>query len=416
MRPTGRRALARTLAGLTAAFALAARLGAQTLPVPSLPAEPMAAEPMAAEPPRPAPWEYALGGGVGWDSNIDFLVPDGPRGLAFLPRGGVARVLASPRGRLRLTAAGGWTGYPEEHELGRYQAEGRLDGSWRSSPSTTWRADASYGAGHSDSSRILLEQGVSLPVVRMRSTAVALGVRKQGVATAFRADARYYRTAFDSEDLIDGHSLRGTVALERELGSRNTAALEYAVEDVLSDGEGRAYLTHFVSVQWTRLLSLRSALLLEAGASYTPRAAHAGLERREGFFGGASFTRQVGRAGLTLFVRREVTPAFGLGVSRLETRAGVGTTAPLGRDWELRLMASHVRPDAAPGGRPYGATDDAFVSLGRRLGRGVEVSAEARYRRRGAAQLLPEVRAFHASVFVTLLSPSGRAILPTAFR
>lgn len=411
MRRPGRSVVARTLAGLAAAFALEARLGAQTLPVPALPVE--AAE---AEARRPPPWEYALGAGAGWDSNIDFLVPDGPRGLAVLPRGALARVFASARGRLRLTAAGGWTGYPEEHRLGRYQAEGRLDGTWQSSPTTTWRADASHGAGHSDSSRILLEQGVSLPVVRMRSTAVALGVRKEWAWTAFRADARYYGALFDSGDLVDGHSLRGTLALERALDSRNTAALEYAVENVLSDGQGRSYRTHFASVQWMRLLSLRSALLLEAGGSYTLDAARAGLERREGFFGGASFNRQVGRVGLTVFVRREVTPAFGLGVSRLETRGGMGVTAPIGRDWEWRIVASHVQPDAAAAGRAYGSTDDAFVSLGRRLGRRLEVSAEARYRRRGTALALPEIQAVQAAVFVTLLSPTGRTILPAAYR
>jgi hypothetical protein len=412
MRRAGRSIAARALAGLAAALVLDARLLAQTLPVPALPADGA----LAAEPRRPPPWEYALGLGTGYDSNIDFLVPDGPRGALFLPRGALARVLASPRGRLRLTAAGGWTAYPQEGELGRYQAEGRIDGSWRSSPATTWRADARHGAGHTDSSPILLAQGVSLPVVRMRSTAAALGVRKEGTATAFRADARYHRAAFDSGALIDGRSLRGTLALERALGSRNTGALEYALESVLSDAEGRSYRTHFASLQWTRLLSPRSALLVEAGASYTPDAARAGLERREGFFGGASFNRQVGRAGLTLFVRREVTPAFGLGVSRLETRAGLGTTAPVGRDWELQIMASHVRPDAVAGGRPYGVTDDAFVSLGRRLGRRLEVSAEARYRRRGAARTLPEVQAVQASVFVTVLSPSGRALLPAAGR
>ena len=98
MRTARRRVLARTLAGLTATFSLAARLGAQTLPVPALPVEPVEpVEIVAAEPRRPAPWDYALGGGVGWDSNIDFLVPDGPRGLALLPRGQIGRKSVSSK-------------------------------------------------------------------------------------------------------------------------------------------------------------------------------------------------------------------------------------------------------------------------------------------------------------------------------
>jgi hypothetical protein len=198
---------------------------------------------------------------------------------------------------------------------------------------------------------------------------------------------------------------------------RSSAGIEYSLEHVLSDQVGRTYLTHYGSFQWTSVLSQRSALLVEAGASFTPDAARAGLERKENFFGGASFSRQLGRSGLRLFVRREVTPAFGIGKSRVELRAGLGANVPMGHDWELRILASHVQPETRRADDvAYPSNHDAFAALGLRLGRHVELSLEARYRRRWKTSTLPLVEAVQAGLFVTLLSPSWKSIAPAAAR
>jgi hypothetical protein len=329
-----------------------------------------------------------------------------------VPQVGLARVFAGPHAQLRATAAGRWTGYPDHKQLHRYNADFGLEGSYRSSASTNWWANASYGFGYTDSSRILLEQGVSLPVVKTRSLAAVFGLSKRvGTHRSLRIDGRVYRTEFDSSSLINGESVRGTCGLEQHLDDRSAAAIEYSLEYVRSAQAGRSYLTHFGSLQWTRVLSVRSALLLEGGGSFTPDAARAGLQRKEGFFGGASFTRQVKRSRLTLFVRREVTPAFGTGVSRPELRAGLGATVPMGRDWDLRTVAFHVQPETRHAlERIYGASDDAFAGLDRRLGRHFELSGEARYRRRGATSTIPTIGEFRAGLFLTLLTPSGRAI------
>jgi hypothetical protein len=261
---------------------------------------------------------------------------------------------------------------------------------------------------------------VLLPLVKTRSFAGALGLsQKMGPRTGLRLNGRFYRTEFDSDapGFIDGESVRGTIALERQISSRSTAAIEYSAEGVLSDQMGQSYLTHFGSLQWTRVLSPRSALLLETGASYTPDADRAGLVRRETFFGGGSFSRQLGRSSVTVFVRREVTPAFGIGVSRLELRAGLGATVPLGRNWELRTLASGVQPDTPPSAEDaYPSSVDAFAALGRRLGRHAEISAEARYRRQGATSALPMIEGMRAGLFLSLLTPSGRFVAPVPGR
>ena len=380
---------------------LASGLGAQTLPVPSL------TPPAADTPPRPRLWAYAFGASMGGDSNIDFLAPDGPGGLALAPYGMLARQYRSPRTDLRAAASGRWLTYPGQG-LDRSYADLDLDGHYRASPRTDWRGAASYGFGYSDRSRILLDQGASLPVVKMRTLAASLGVSsKRGRHTTLRLDGRVYRTEFDSPGLIDGQSLRATVGLET-VHDRTMPALEYAVEQVRSAG-GRSYLTHFGSVQWTRLLSARAALLLQGGASYTPEAARAGLEHEGSFFGGAALTRRSRRSSVVVFLRREVTPAFGLGSSRLEWRGGVEAAVPFGRAWELRFSGTHVAPDSAGvGGPAQVASDDVLTSLGRRLGRRLEVSGEARYRRRGAAGSFAALESVQAGLFVTVLSPGAR--------
>lgn len=419
----GLRLLGATMGVLVLTTRLAA---AQTLPVPTLPPE-RTPEPEAGPQPdgpasqaeavdvpapaRPRAWEYALGAGVGWESNIDFQVPDGPSGVVLVPQGGLARVFWSPRGQLRATVAGRASGYPDLEQIRRYYDLG-LDGSYRSSPSTRWRASTSYELGHSDSSRILVDQGVSLPVVETRSLAATAGVSKDSTRTTLLVDGRFYSAEFDSGGLINGQSLRGTVGLERRIGSRTTAAIVYALEDVLSDQAGRSYLTHFGSIQWSRVLSLRSALLLEGGASYTPDPVRAGIEQKENFFGGASFSRQMRRSHLTLFVRRELIPAFGIGVSRLALRAGLNANVPIGRVWEIRTIASHVQPESPSRAEAVYGSSDAFVVLSRRLGRHFEVSSQARYRRRGGTPTDQTIEAFDAGLFLTLLTASGRATVP----
>jgi hypothetical protein len=368
--------------------------------------------------PRPRSWEYALGASVVWDSNVAFLVPDGQSGVALQPSGGVARTFAGPRGQLRLTAAGSWIGYPDQSAPDRQYADFAVEGRHRPSPGTLWRGGASYGFGYSDSSRILLEQGVFLPLVKAQSSASAAGLSQDlGKRTSMRIDGRYFRTVFDSPGFVDGESIRGTVALDRRISGRSTAAIEYSLEGVLSDREGDSYLTHFGSLQWTRTLSPRSAILLEVGASYTPDAARAGLDRKESFFGGASFSRQLDRSNVTLFVRREVAPAFGIGGSREEVRAGLNATVPMGRRWEVRMTGRLIQP-RVPEDIPqhHGSGHDAYVALGRRVHRHLELSVEGRYRRRGATSSVATLESIQAGLFLTLITPSAREIFPTPGR
>lgn len=408
-----------------ASVLLAATLSAQTLPVPSPPAEPgpesTPGAPGAPPPPadgshgatprgeRARPWEYEASLGLDWDSNISLQVPGGPSDLAFVPSGMLARVFSGPRGVLRAAAGGHWMGYANEKEFNRGYGELGLEGRYAASTRTTWKGSASYVLGHSDSSEPLLAQGVLLPLVKTRTLTGALSVSHTfGKRTSLRIDGRLYRTEFDAPDWFDGGSVRGTIALERQLGPRDTAAIVYSAEHVGADRIDGSYLTHFGSLQYTRVLSPRTAVLLEGGASYTPDRLQAGLDHTRSFFGGASLSRQIKRSSLAAFVRREVAPAFGISLSRLELRAGLNAVLPLGRAWELGMGAIHVSPDR-PGQAVglYAPTDDAAVTLARRLGERLSLSGRAAFRRRGASGALPSVRTFEAGLVLSVASPQA---------
>ena len=417
-------ARARLLGPALGLLTLPATLAAQTMPVPAVPAESQESEtPAPASAPgrspyleafqtpvRPRPWEYALAIGTGWDSNIDFDAARLRSGVSVTPRAGLARVFSSASGQLRAEASGRWAEYPDDKDLRGYYGDFGLEGHYSSRRTSVW-GRASYGIGDSATSQILIEQGVALPRVRVRSQAGSLGLsRALGRWTSLRLDGRFYRTQFDSSTFVDGESVRGGIGLERQLGARSTAGIGYSFEHAAADRPGGTYLTHYGSVQWTHVLSRRSGLLLEAGGSYTPDAVRAQLEHERGFFGGASFTRQVRRSTAILFVRREVAPAFGLGISRLTLRSGLRLNVPLGRNWGLRLDASHVQPQSPAGAPRLDATsDDAYVVLSRRLGARLGIASDLRYRRSGATLRYPMVDGLQAGVALTLLSSSGRA-------
>jgi hypothetical protein len=232
--------------------------------------------------------------------------------------------------------------------------------------------------------------------------------QRLGTRTTMRVDGRIYRVEFDAPGFATGQSLRGTFLLERQLSPRNAGGLTYSFEQIL-DGAGNPYPTHFGSLQWTRVFNPQNAALLEGGVGYTPDAAQVGLNSDYSFYGGVSFIRQIRRSTITALFRREVTPAFGLGVSLLASRLGIRADVPLQRNWRFGMTADYARPDNTDEATPaFPPNSDFSISVGRRLGRYLEVSGETRYRRRGGDSIaLPSVSSYQAALFVSL-APRGR--------
>ncbi len=419
---------------------VSSRAAAQTAPFPALPPEPVVAsspDPGAPESPtgvapganvtddavnpraltRPRPWEYSLGAGVGWNSNVNFdyqttgLAADS---VALSPLGSLERTFWGPKGDLRAGVAAAYVAYPNQ-ETDRHYVDLRLNGSYRTSSQTTWSVDGTYENGNSDANRLLSDQGLLLPQVETRTLTSQLSLeQKVGTRTALRLTGRFYNLEFVDAPLYQpGRSLRGTIGLDRRLSAGDTGSIQYSIEDVLLDEAGRTYITHFASLQWSHLVSPRSGFLIEAGASYTPDAELAMLESEQTFFGGLSYNRRVKQSDVRLYLRREVVPAFGFGVSRAETRGELSAAVPLGKDWRLTLDAQHVQPDALAGVDSLGTapTDQAQLSIGRRIRGKLELAANVRYRRRGATDTLTTAtQEFVAGLFLTLLTPGAMSV------
>jgi hypothetical protein len=115
---------------------------------------------------------------------------------------------------------------------------------------------------------------------------------------------------------------------------------------------------------------------------------------------------------LSLYVRREVVPVFGLGGSALSTRAGLAANVPLGEAWWLAANADYTLPEDVEGVPVQPAGTYAFVALGRRLGHRLSLSAEGRYRRRGEAGALPTIDGIQAGLFLTLIPPGAGSTRP----
>jgi hypothetical protein len=311
---------------------------------------------------------------------------------------------------LRLSSKGAWAGYPSESDLNRTDFGFGLDADYQTSEKTAWNLSGGYDKGYNDASTILTEQGVAFGLVKTEGFDAGIGLtQKVGTNTKLRIDGRFYRVEFDSPAVVDGQNIRGTVVLEKQFSARNSGGLVYSAEQIL-DGAGNPYLTHYGSLQWTRLFTPRTALLLEGGAGYTPDASDVGLANEYSFYGGLSYVHQVGKSTITALLRREVTPAFGYGQSLLTTRAAVRGAVPLGKDWRFEVIADFVRPDpAALAVLNFPPTTDAAVSLGRRVGRYMALSGATRYRWRGAIGATPGYSAFQIGLMFTA-STEGRTV------
>jgi hypothetical protein len=245
--------------------------------------------------------------------------------------------------------------------------------------------------------------------------------RALGPQTSLRLNASFASVQFDQQDvgaprLLSGLTVRGSAGLRHEFGTRDSAGIQYSLSSTLGRGpagfsgtDSRPfYLTHYGSLRWEHVLSQRSALLLEGGASYTPEAQTAGLPRRVSFYGGIGYSLRVRRSEFRIFARRHVTPAFGFGVSRNQTALGARVSIRMGRTWSFRVTGRHSISEAPEGFTvAYSTADDVFADLSKGLGRHFAISAEGRYRRRGASDIFPGIDSYQAGIFVSFGGSAG---------
>jgi hypothetical protein len=397
---------------------------AQTQPTPELPrpAEPATSPDPASRPAdvpggssRPSPWDYALGLGLGWESNVGLDTGQGPSDFTGRLRGNLAYALRKPKGEIRIAGDGAGYFYAEQTQFNRADGSLSVQGSRRFSPETRGSLGMGASYSHSDSTTVLIDQGLLLPLTRTIAYSADVGMdHLLSPRTTIRGAVRGYLVQFpDSDAYQDGNSLRFSLGLDRRIDAEDTIGLESSAEradlfggSTTADSPG-VYWTYYLSSQWTHAFSPRTATLLEAGTSYTPEGEAAGLGRTWSFYGGAGISRRVRRTRWTAYYRREVLPAFGLGGLRSADRVGLSVNAPLGRTWDATFGGNYSREAASSSsGQRLGASD-AYATIGARLSRRLRLSAEGRYLRRSAYGPYLDTDALRVGLFLTLVPPTG---------
>ncbi len=405
--------------------AVCATASAQTQPLPTLPSAgressqaPEGLPPDSDAVPegsRPSSSDYSLGVGAGWESNVGEQASAGPSDWAGGLRGRLERDVRRPRREIRLTAGGQGYFYAEQTAFNRLDGNVGMEGDFRFSPRTGGLLAFGFDYGHSDTSRILIDQGILLPLTRTIGYTADAGLQHQvSTNVVLRGGARALRVDFpDSGAFRDSTSLRLSAGASRRLGQHDSLSLDLSAEraDGAQTGvpdRSTAFWTQYGSVQWAHVLSLHTAFLLEAGTSYTNLAMESGLGRSWSFFGGASLNHRVRSTTLTAYYRREVLPTFGLGGLRLANRVGLNANAPVGASFSIGVGGNYVRDSQSSQSLidPQSMID-ASLTLSNRLASQLTLSLESRYRRQLAAAGIPALDDFRVGLFLSFVPPSS---------
>jgi hypothetical protein len=394
---------------------------AQTQPIPRIP--PPVEAPPSGQGAAPVPegpglaraWDYSLGVGPGWESDVGLRLADGRSDFAGVFNGALSRTIKNPLGEVHFSAHGFGYLYSEQTLYSNLNGYLDFEGRRRLSQRTTGTLDLSFGAAESQNTSILIDQGTLLPPTRTISYSGTAAVAFQATErTVLRGSAEANRVDFpDSPLLQTSNSLRMSADLDRRLGMRDTVSFEYSaqlansLQQASASPSAAAWWTHYGSSQWVRQVSPRMSFLLEAGASYTPNGLEAGLQSQWQFFGGASLSRQVGRSSLTAYYRREVIPVFGVGGLRLADRVGVNASVPLGQRWSTSLDGTYA--GAAKQGPEEGrqSATDVYASVAARLSRRFWLSTRGNYLRRSPTGDFAALNDFRVAILLVLTSPGS---------
>ncbi len=397
--------------------ALATPVLAQTAPLPVIPTPPPAPPPQPGATLQTVPtaptfsrWEYLLGIGGGYNSNVFFLA-DGPSDTVITPRAELAHVSRGPTGELRLAATSRAVAYVQQQDTVAVDASLSVAGRKETSAQTTLSGQLSGGVGHTDDSALLNEQGVLLPFSRTRFGRADGSVAwRTSTRTTLELRGRAYYDDFVEPTLADSGSVRGSLNRGRRVSERTRLSGEYAVEYSHSN---ESFTSQFGSFKLEHQISARSGFLVEAGSSYTDYAsAQSTRPTPWNFYGGLGLARVLGPSSTALFVRREVIPAFGLGGVQLSDRVGLRTSSRLGRSWRLDGDVNYVRRNASTqaSGDRSDSVDVRFALL-RRIRRRFDSGADLVYRRY-APQGSPAIEQWQAQFTVSVVNPEAGQATP----
>lgn len=315
--------------------------GAQT-PRPESP-RPLEEAPLEAQAVGPtSTWQVLLGLYGTYDTNVDFLSPDGASAAGLSGRASVAHTRRSPRGQFSFTLRGGGVRYWELTEANRFDGSAGFGASYQLSPRATLSFNAGGSYMNTDLSQILIAAGIQLPRSQTLDYGGGFGLDlRPGEQTTLGLSARYDRVDFDAPELFDTEAGNAIFSLSQRLSARSTLSLTYGFLRTKDLTGG--FDSHQAALGWSRTLGKRLTLSLASGAGYAiePQTEGSPAERWY-YYGTAGLSGQIKRSTLSLQLRRSANPAYGLGGNRLSYGAALSAGIPFGRRAHLSLGGVHT--------------------------------------------------------------------------
>jgi hypothetical protein len=352
---------------------------------------------------------FSLGIHGGYESNIEFFVPDGPSDAWGTVRASLGHTRRSPRGHFSLSLDGAGTRYQDIRTFDHIDGAGSIAASRRLSERSTLSFSGGASYLPTELSRTLITSGLVLPRDSTLGISGGLGLDvRSGDKGTIAINVLYDSIDFDSPDLLDTQSANGTFRLSRKLSTRSDLSFTYGflgtfVEDSRFDN-------HWAALGWTRQVHRRLSLSLASGLGYSREPLETD-EVAEGwhYYGTAALDGRIRGATVSLQFRRSVNPAYGLGGNLLSYGALLSASIPIGRRALLSFSGVHTWSEDPTSQTEQFVSDDGTGSFSFQFLRDLGMVLAYGYRRSdpAAGEVVESYRASIGFIY-TFSRPSAR--------
>ena len=354
-------------------------------------------------------YSFSLGLYGGYESNIEFFVPDGPSDAWGSARASLSHTKRSPRGNFSLSLDGAGTRYQDNRSFDRIDGSGSLAASRQLSERSTLSFSGSASYLPTELSRILITSGVQLPRDSTLGISGGLGLDiRSGEKGTVGFNLRYDRIDFESPR-PPGHPVRECdLPAQSQAEHPQRSLVQLRLPPDLRRGVqvrqplGRARVD--APDPPAPVLSVAS------GAGYSREPIETGeLAESWHYYGTAGLDGRIRRSTINLQFRRSVNPAYGLGGNVLSYGALLSWSIPIGKARLPDVRGVHTWSEDPTSQTEQFVSDDANASLSFQFVRELGMSLDYGYRRSdpAAGEVVESHRASIGFIY-TFSRPSAR--------
>jgi hypothetical protein len=329
---------------------------------------------------------FSLGLHGGYESNIEFFVPDGPSDAWGALRASLSHTKRSQRGHFSLSLDGAGTRYQDNRSFDRIDGSGSIAASRQLSERSTLSFTGGASYLPTELSRTLITAGLVLPRDSTLGITGGLGLDvRSGERGTIGINLLYDRIDFESPDLLDTQSANATFRLIRKLSTRSDLSFTYGF--LRTYVEESRFDNHWAALGWTRQFHRRLSLSLASGAGYSREPLDTGgVAQSWHYYGTAGLDGKIRRATVSIQFRRSINPAYGLGGNLLSSGALLSASIPIGRRALLSFSGVHTWSEDPTSKTEQFSSDDGTGSFTFQFLRDLGMTLAYGYRRSDPAE------------------------------